>query len=97
MFKELQKIIASGGEDKWTAFYQAMDSGGCLDLKYLEHTSGQDLSSAVKRVGSLSKEDVCTWLTWILRGERFCDGLFQSCIDNGSLSVLLLRGVELSK
>ena len=97
MFRKLQEIMSSGGEDVWTSFYRAMESEGCIDVKYLEHTTGQDLESAVKHADRLSKEEVCTWLTWILRGERFCEGLFESCIENGSFSALLSRGVELSK
>ena len=97
MFEKLQKLIASDGEDIWTDFYQAMKSGGYIDSKYLEHTSGQNISEALQKVESMSIEEVCAWLTWILRGERFCEGLFKSSIENGQLSSLLKRGVELTQ
>ena len=97
MFKELQELVSREGADAWTGVYQLLEAGGYLDSEYLRNTSGSNVAEAVKRVDNMSLDEVYTWLTWILRGERFCDGLFETCIGDGTLSRLLKRGYELEQ
>ena len=42
----------------------------------------------------MSFEDCCMWLTWILRGERFTEGLFRKNISNGNVKALLNQAEE---
>ena len=92
MFKKLQGIIKQDGEDVWSDFYRVLEAEGCIDAEYVQHTLGQDISNVIEDVDRMSLETVYTWLTWILRGERFCDGLFDACLADGTLSKLLKRG-----
>ena len=97
MFKELQDLISREGADAWTGVYQLLEAGGCLDPEYLRNTSEGNVAEAVKRADRMDIDEVYTWLTWILRGERFSDGLFETSIENGTLSRLLQRGYELEQ
>lgn len=96
MFEELIKLVKAEGEDAWTEFYEKMESGNCIDMDYLKHTSGKNIKEVEKDIATMTLDEVKTWLTWILRGERFCDGLFETCIDDGTLLALLQRGRDLS-
>ena len=95
LFEKLQKLIEKTGVDSWSEFYATLEAERCIDPEYLKHTAEQNIAVVLQNVESMSVQEVCTWLTWILRGERFCDGLFESCIKNGSLQALLKRGVEI--
>mgnify|MGYP006916223449 CR=1 FL=1 len=95
LFEKLQKLIEKAGVDSWSEFYATLEAERCIDPEYLKHTAEQNIAVVLQNVESMSVQEVCTWLTWILRGERFCDGLFESCIKNGSLQALLKRGVEI--
>lgn len=95
LFEKLQKLVEKAGVEAWSEFYTTLEAEGCIDSEYLKHIAGQDIAEVLKNVETMSVKEVCTWLTWILRGERFCDGLFESCIENGSLQALLKRGVKI--
>ena len=98
VFEKLQGLLSSEEEEfLWTEFYEKLESEGHIDNEYLAKTAEKDISQEIQRIDKLTLAEVNAWLTWILRGERFCDGLFQSCIDNGAVSALLSRGNELLK
>ena len=94
MFKKLQKLIKSGEKNLWSKVYEGLESAGYLDDKYLEHTRDIDMDEAMKQVEQMSFGECCTWLTWILRGNRFSEGLFKMNIENGNISRLLKRAEE---
>ena len=94
MFTELQKLIELRGKNLWSEIYEGLESAGYLDNLYLEHTRDIDMEEAMKRIDNMSFEECCTWLTWILRGNRFSEGLFEMNIENGNISRLLKRAEE---
>ena len=89
MFRKLKTLINSDTADKWTAMYKLLSENGCLDEQYSLHTKN------IKDIDNLSIEDIYTYLTWILRGERFCEGLFDSMLENGTIEKLIDRGIQL--
>jgi uncharacterized protein DUF6508 len=48
-------------------------------------------------VADASLDQVRTMLTWCVRGERFCDGLWGSMVEDGTIKRLLERLREISK
>ena len=48
-----------------------------------------------KPIGQLTRDEVLTRMTWLVRGERFCDGLIAEWLENGSLEALCARLQEL--
>lgn len=61
------------------------------DYQYLEHHSKLE----GKAVDKMTLNDLATMYTFILRGERFCDGHIASFIEDGSLLRLINRHIEL--
>lgn len=79
----------------WRKLYGEMEDKGLLDVEYVEKTDGLEIKDVRETISSMNFDDCCTWLTWILRGERFCEGLFESCVKDGSLHMLIQRCCEL--
>ena len=48
-----------------------------------------------KPIAELTLLEISTCFTWLDRGERFCDGLISSHIDNGTVTQLLERLIDL--
>ena len=70
-------------------------------LCLLHRTIGEDLkynknieNVKNKEISSLKVKEITTYLTFIVRGERFCEGHIASYIDNGILKKLILRVIE---
>ena len=61
------------------------------DYEYRQHIE------AVKQkpIAELTLSEISTYFTWIDRGERFCDGHIANFIDNGTVTKLLERLIEL--
>ena len=47
------------------------------------------------RIATMTRAELGTYLTYILRGERFCTGIIKSFLDNGVLVALLQRLSEM--
>lgn len=93
---EQASLREDGSSDFWTRLYQEMEKLGCIDINYLEHSKAlSSIDNAIGHVQGMSFDECCTWLTWALRGERFCDGLFAGCIKQGHIRSLLDRVIEL--
>ncbi len=86
-------------EKLWHGLYASMEGAGCLDSDYVQHTDEYDgIDSVRDRIGKMSFSECCTWLTWILRGDRLCEGLFDSCVQDGAIPDLMKRAcTELDK
>lgn len=98
VFEKLQNILKSDDEENlWTMFYEELQANGYIDNEYRDKTMNKDISYEIQKIDTLTLAEVTAWLTWILRGERFCYGLFQSYIDNGAIAALLNRGSEILK
>ena len=61
------------------------------DYDYLEHYAELEGKAAA----DMSLEDLATMYTFIVRGERFCDGHIASFIEDGDLLALVERHIEL--
>ena len=61
------------------------------DYAYLDHYS--DLEN--KAIKDMTLDDLATMYTFIVRGERFCDGHIASFIEDGMLLKLVNRQIEL--
>lgn len=46
-------------------------------------------------VAEMSREQLSTFLTWVQRGERFCDGFIDGFVQNGKALQALQRVVDL--
>lgn len=61
------------------------------DMNYSEHYEKiQD-----KEISKMSRSEIATMLTFIQRGERFCDGHIASFVESGTLLELVIRLREL--
>ena len=80
----------------WTRLYKGMEDAKCLDYDYAQHTEPiGGIENVSDKIGEMSFKECCTWLTWILRGERLCDGLFSTHLNNGNILALLKRVLNL--
>ena len=96
VFRELCTEVQSGQADNlWGKFYRALEQKNLLDTDYADNTDGKSIDDVKRDIPDMNFSECCTWLTWILRGERFSEGLFQSCIDDDSVLSLLKRSVEI--
>lgn len=50
-----------------------------------------------KPIEEMNRREIATMLTFIVRGERFCDGHIASYIESGELLRLMLRLRELTR
>lgn len=74
----------------WSALTTAYSAIG-PDYKYLENF--RDIEHL--EVPELNREQLSTWLTWVLRGERFNDGFVEQRVIDGRLLSALERSVAL--
>lgn len=61
------------------------------DTKYLSNHE----KIADKPIGEMNKKEIATMLTFISRGERFCDGHIAGFVESGDLLKLMIRLREL--
>ena len=96
MFLGLEKVLGGNKKNKWTEFYKILEENNCIIKDYLIYTENQDINEAMKNINEMSLREIYIWLTWILRGERFCSGLFEEKIKDGTLAKLIDRGKSLT-
>ncbi|MFJ6417101.1 DUF6508 domain-containing protein [Paeniglutamicibacter sp. NPDC091659] len=58
-------------------------------LAHIERIQQQPIARA-------TLEELATWFTWLLRGERFCDGHVAQNLESGRVRALVTRLLELS-
>ncbi len=63
---------------------------GWLDVDYLA-SPALDRLHAPDGIASLTLRQVASVLTWVVRGERFCDGHMAACVADGTVSAVLRR------
>ena len=68
-------------------FIQYFYENNLLDQNYLENNKSLDK----KDINDMSFEEVCTKLSWIIRGDRFSSGLLYSCFEDNTILNLLER------
>ena len=68
------------------------------DLELMDHDYLQNIKNIEdKPIEELTRDEVLTRMTWLIRGERFCDGLIAEWLENGSLESLCTRLQNLTK
>ncbi|MGH2538040.1 MAG: DUF6508 domain-containing protein [Candidatus Promineifilaceae bacterium] len=72
------------------AFFRQAAAECWLDYNYKPEEAGAMLSDPA-RVASASLEEIKTMLTHCVRGERFCDGFWETVLENGKVVALLGR------
>ena len=82
-------------DDLWGKVYKTLEHENLLFSDYADDTGDTSIDDVKQNIRTMGFKECCTWLTWILRGERFCEGLFQTCIDDGSFLLLLDRCIAL--
>ena len=79
-------------DDRVFAGLEARRELAGTDFDYLEHIEGIEQQP----ISRASVEDLATWFTWLVRGERFCDGHIARNLESGRVRELLTRLLEVS-
>lgn len=69
-------------------------TSGYADDNYtdvLEKHGWTDINRLVKAISAMTESEVLSCLTSVIRQERFCEGLIESRIKDGTLSLLLKK------
>ena len=74
-------------------FYAASDE--CWKAYNYTSINIREIACDPQRVACATLDQIKAILTWCVRGERFCDGLWGDVIDNGLIRNVLLRLQEL--
>ena len=61
------------------------------DYAYVNHIE----AVLQKQINELTLSEIATYLTWLVRKERFCKGFLAAYIDNGIYTKLLARLIAL--
>jgi hypothetical protein len=75
------------------AFIRAASADCWCDYDYEPQEAGRMLADA-DRVGAADLAEIKTMLTYVVRGERFCDGHWGAMIEGGHVRRLLERLTE---
>lgn len=74
--------------------YPALIYDALRTLEDLNYSENYDKLQGTA-IETMTLEQIATMYTFILRGERFCDGHIASYIEDGTLYRLVLRHIEL--
>ena len=88
--KKEGNVIIQGHIQYDFCFYDLVKKLG-PDYEYRQHIEAVKQKSIVE----LTISEIATYFTWLDRGERFYDGLIASHIDNGTVTQLLERLIDL--
>ncbi|MBQ7593238.1 MAG: hypothetical protein IJU48_02655 [Synergistaceae bacterium] len=78
----------------YSQFYQDLEEAGLIDTNYTEHMKGKTLDDVMPKVENLLFGDCKTYLTFILRTERWSEGWFAERTENGDIYKLLVQACE---
>ena len=92
-FELIDGIRFSKG-DEYALVHKGLEKTGCFDRNYLANLDGKDGYEMAENPEQLTFEECCTVLTFLLRAERFSEGLFDSMLENKTIYKLLKRAVE---
>ena len=105
IIKDLQDLFSKKNvpEDKmndmYTQLYKGLDKIKSLDFNYIENfekIKGANYDEKIKYLNDFSFDNCCTLLTFLLRGERFSEGLFEGAVKNGDVLQLLERAYQVA-
>ena len=77
--------------------YEGLEEIDAIDANYLDNFAklkGETYDEKLSYLGEFTFNNCCTFLTAILRGERFVQGLFDEAVANGDVLKLLERAYE---
>lgn len=77
-------------------FFQTSDYADCKYGDTMEKTGWFDLSKLRADIPIMTESNILTCLTAIIRADRFCEGFFAGCIEDGTVYSLLERLKEFS-
>jgi len=77
-----------------TDFYRLAAAECWMDYEYVPEDARKLLENE-EAIKSASLDEIKTVLTYCVRGERFCDGHWESMIENGNVRRILERLIEL--
>ena len=90
--------VGAGGP-RWPVYDERVFEGleACQELAgtdydYLGHIEGIQ----TQPVSRATPAELATWFTWLLRGERFCDGHIARNLESGRVRELVTRLLEVS-
>lgn len=81
-------------DERVTEFFQAASKDAWCDAEYLSTVTG-DMLKNPDSIKAASLREVRSMLTHCVRGERFCDGYWESVISGGQIRLILMRLQEL--
>lgn len=71
-------------------FIEAFYHSELVDQDYIRHLRQNNHTTFnISEIKNLSEDELLTLLTWIIRGERFCEGLLDAKIRNGTIEAIL--------
>ena len=76
-----------------TDWIQAMYDLDLTDKNYFENME----KSKGKPVAELTRDEILTRMTFLIRAERFCDGTIEEALNDGTLEALSVRLHEITK
>lgn len=79
---------------KVAEFIDIFNASGYADENYigtLEKRGWTDICKLVKAIPSMTESEVLSCITSVIRQERFCEGLIEIRIKDGTMSLLLKR------
>lgn len=77
-----------------SAFLHDFYEGNYAIKNYLD--IGTEICKSIKSgrsISDLSEKELLVYLTWIIRGDRFCDGLLLDCCKDGTV-YQILKGLK---
>ena len=77
-------------DDDVEEFFSRVGQHGWIDYNYKPETAARMLEDS-EFIERANLEQVRTMLTYCVRGERFCDGLWESLLKGGQVVALLRR------
>lgn len=71
-------------------FIEAFYHSELVDQDYISHLRQNNYTTFnISEIKNLSEDELLTLLTLIIRGERFCEGLLDAKIRNGTIEAIL--------
>ena len=78
----------------YSDLHEGLEKTGYLDHDYFEHLKDKSGYDEFLRVNELSAKECGTALTFILRAEKYSDGVFDSYVNNGNIYKMLAHMCE---
>lgn len=100
--KSLGRWVATGWDitvsisnilKKVSAWHEALYDLNLTDKNY--YNNYEKIKN--KPIDELTRDEILTRMTYLVRAERFCDGVIEEALNDGTLEALSVRLYELTK